>query len=90
MYYYGVLGVEKNSSPAEIKKNFRKLSLQYHPDKNNGDYKKFKEINEAYQILSDKEKRRMYDLQQTNPFFSAMNGDQNIPDPGDIFKMFFG
>ena len=53
MDYYGVLGVEKNSSPAEIKKNFRKLSLQYHPDKNNGDDKKFKEINEAYQILSD-------------------------------------
>ena len=90
MDYYSILGVEKKSSPAEIKKNYRKLSLQYHPDKNNGDDSKFKEINEAYQTLSDREKRRIYDLQQNNPFFSAMNADQNIPDPGDIFKMFFG
>ena len=89
MDYYTILGVEKGSSPAEIKKNYRRLSLQYHPDKNNGDDTKFKEINTAYQILSDNEKRKMYDLQQNNPFISAMNGGSNNI-PGDIFKMFFG
>ena len=68
MDYYSILGVEKKSSSAEIKKQYRKLSLQYHPDKNNGDDSKFKEINEAYQTLSDTEKRRIYDLQQNNPF----------------------
>ena len=72
MDYYSILGVEKKSSSAEIKKQYRKLSLQYHPDKNNGDDSKFKEINEAYQTLSDTEKRRIYDLQQNNPFFSAI------------------
>jgi DnaJ-class molecular chaperone len=58
--YYKILGVEKTASDAEIKKAFRKLAHKYHPDKG-GDEKKFKEINEAYQILSDKEKRAQYD-----------------------------
>ena len=47
--YYKVLGVTNNSTPEEIKKSYRKLSLKYHPDKNNGDDTKFKQINEAYQ-----------------------------------------
>ena len=59
--YYEILGVPKNSSDDEIKRAYRKLAHQYHPDKNRGDDKKFKEINEAYQILGNKEKRDQYD-----------------------------
>ncbi len=59
--YYKTLGVDKNATEAEIKSAFRKLAHQHHPDKNKGDDKKFKEINEAYQTLSDKTKRAQYD-----------------------------
>lgn len=62
--YYKVLGVEKNASPDEIKKAYRKLALKYHPDKTKGDKsaeEKFKEINEANEVLSDPEKRKKYD-----------------------------
>jgi molecular chaperone DnaJ len=59
--YYSVLGVGKGASDDEIKKAYRKLAHQYHPDKQGGDEAKFKEINEAYQILSDKQKRQQYD-----------------------------
>ena len=59
--YYRILGVSKNASQEEIKKAFRKLAHKYHPDKAGGDEKKFKEINEAYQVLSNKEKRAQYD-----------------------------
>ncbi|HEY6161685.1 MAG TPA: DnaJ domain-containing protein, partial [Bacteroidia bacterium] len=62
--YYKILGVEKNASQEEIRKAFRKLAVKYHPDKNAGDRNaenKFKEINEAYEVLGDKEKRKKYD-----------------------------
>ncbi len=59
--YYDVLGVSKSASKDEIKKAFRKLAHQFHPDKNKGDDTKFKELNEAYQILSDDQKRAQYD-----------------------------
>lgn len=59
--YYDILGVAKGATDDEIKKAFRKLAHKYHPDKGGGDEKKFKEINEAYQVLSDKEKRQQYD-----------------------------
>jgi len=60
MDYYELLGVQKTASEDEIKKAFHKLAHKHHPDKG-GDEKKFKEINEAYQVLSDKEKRAQYD-----------------------------
>jgi len=62
--YYKVLGVSKNASADEIKRTFRKLARKYHPDVNPGDKKaeeKFKEINEAYEVLSDTDKRKKYD-----------------------------
>ena len=59
--YYSTLGVSRGASEDEIKKAFRKLAHKYHPDKGTGDEKKFKEINEAYQVLSNKEKRARYD-----------------------------
>lgn len=59
--YYNILGVSKDASDNEIKKAFRKLAHRYHPDKSGGDEAKFKEINEAYQVLSDKQKRGQYD-----------------------------
>src|SRR3990167_8732980 len=58
---YEILGVPKDASQDDIKKAFRKLAHQYHPDKPNGDEQKFKEVNAAYQVLSDSEKRRQYD-----------------------------
>ncbi len=59
--YYKILGVEKGASQDEIKKAFRKLAHQYHPDKKTGDEAKFKEVNEAYQVVGDEEKRKKYD-----------------------------
>ena len=62
--YYKLLGVAKDASADEIKKAFRKLAMQYHPDRNSAPEAeaKFKEINEAYAVLSDPEKRKQYDM----------------------------
>ena len=70
--YYETLGVNKNASKEEIKKAFYKLAHKYHPDKKGGDEKKFKEINEAYQVLSDEQKRTKYD--QFGHGFENMGG----------------
>lgn len=59
--YYEVLGVAKSASEDEIKKAFRKAAVKYHPDKEGGDEAKFKEVNEAYEVLKDKQKRQRYD-----------------------------
>src|SRR3989338_3643850 len=61
--YYDILGVNKNASLAEIKTAYRKLALQWHPDRNksSGAEKKFKEINQAYEVLSDSKKKQIYD-----------------------------
>lgn len=78
--FYQILGVEKSASQEEIKKAYRKLALQYHPDKNKGkeSEEKFKEINHAYEILSDSQKRQQYD--QLGP--SAFQGGQQGPFAG--------
>lgn len=59
--YYELLGIQKGASADEIKKAFRKLAVKYHPDKQGGDEAKFKEINEAYEVLKDSQKRQRYD-----------------------------
>ena len=67
--YYDILGVDQNATDKEIKKAFRKLATQYHPDKNQGDpaaEEKFKAINEAYEVLKDPEKRKKYDTLGAN------------------------
>jgi len=72
--YYETLGVPKNSSKEEIKRAYRKLAHQYHPDKRGGDEKKFKEINEAYQVLGDDRKRSQYDQGGSQFDFSQGGG----------------
>ncbi len=72
--YYETLGVDKKASKDEIKKAFRTLAHKYHPDKKTGDDAKFKEINEAYSILSDDNKRAQYDAYGSN--FNASGGPQ--------------
>src|SRR2546429_9355096 len=71
--YYKSLGVPKTAPPDEIKKAYRKLARQYHPDRNSGDKKaeeRFKEVSEAHDVLSDPEKRKQYD-RGTGPFATA-------------------
>ena len=82
--YYKILGVEKSASPAEIKKSYRKLALKYHPDHNEGNKAaeaKFKDLNEAYAVLRDPEKKQQYDM------FGA-EGFQNRFSQEDIFRDF--
>jgi len=83
--YYEILGIEENSGQDVIKKQYRKLSKEYHPDVNPAGSEKFKEIAEAYDILSNDQKRQQYDHQRKNPYagssfeemFSQMFGGQN-------------
>lgn len=89
--YYEVLGVPRNATEEEIKRAFRKLAFQYHPDHNreSGAEERFKEISEAYQVLFDAEKRANYDR------YGRAEGIQGFPDfgfggLGDIFESFFG
>lgn len=87
--YYNILGVSKGASDDEIKKAYRRLAHKYHPDKQGGDEKKFKEINEAYQVLSDKSKRRQYD-QFGRTFEGGGFSAQGGPAPGWDFSGFQG
>src|SRR3990167_9754269 len=94
--YYEVLGIARNASQDDIKKAFRKLAHKYHPDKEGGDEKKFKELNEAYQILSDERKRAEYD-RYGRVFGDASGGAAGFDfsnfsdvDFGEIFEDIFG
>ncbi len=98
--YYQILGISKDASQEEIKKAFRKLAQKYHPDKEGGDEQKFKEISEAYAVLSNPDKRRQYDSFGSSGNFDF--GDFDFSqfgnfgsggvefDLGDIFADFFG
>ena len=101
--YYEVLGVEKSATAEEIKKAYRKKAMQFHPDRNPGDKtaeEKFKEVGEAYEVLSDDDKRARYDqfgFQGVDPNFGGGNGFGggfggfgDFGDLGDIFGEFFG
>jgi DnaJ family protein A protein 2 len=93
--YYDILEIDKNASKNEIKKTYKKLAIKWHPDKNPDNKieseKRFKEISEAYQVLSDPEKKDLYDKygdEGLNNNFS--NNHSNFNSPDEIFNMFFG
>lgn len=90
---YSILGVNRNSSQDEIKQAYRKLAARHHPDREGGDTKKFQEIQQAYDVLGDPQKRANYDTPQ-NPFNSAGPGGFQFHsasfDLNDIFNQIFG
>ncbi len=98
--YYALLGLERNASEEEVKKAYRKLALKYHPDRNPGNKQAeetFKEISEAYQVISDPEKRSLYDqfghtaFGEAGPFRGGFDFAAGFEDIfGDIFGEFFG
>ena len=95
--YYAILGIDPTASADEIKKAFRKLAVKYHPDKNPDDKsaeEKFKEFNEAYAVLGDPEKRKMYDTGGMDSFdfqgFSGAGFGDVFEHVGDIFSDIFG
>jgi len=83
MDYYSRLGVNKSASPDDIKKAYKKLAMQHHPDRG-GDEKTFQQINEAYSTLKDPAKRQQYDNPRTQNDFNVNSGNMN-----DIFNTFF-
>jgi len=93
--YYNILSVNENATAEDIKKSYRRLSMKHHPDRG-GNKETFQKINEAYQILGEESKKRVYDIQRKNPFgnlFSEGGVSTNIGEMGDmggLFKMFFG
>ncbi|MFZ2088368.1 MAG: molecular chaperone DnaJ [Desulfobaccales bacterium] len=96
--YYGILGVARDASPEEMKKKYRQIALKYHPDRNPGNKdaeNKFKEAAEAYEVLRDPEKRRLYDLYGHEGLSSTgFTGFHDFTDIfrsfGDIFEDLFG
>ncbi|XP_062174172.1 chaperone protein dnaJ A6-like [Alnus glutinosa] len=87
--YYEVLGVSKSASQDELKKAYKKAAIKNHPDKG-GDPEKFKELAQAYEVLSDPEKREMYDQYGEDALKEGMGGGGPGHNPFDIFESFFG
>lgn len=87
--YYDILGVSPNCTEDELKKSYRKLALKYHPDKNPNEGERFKQISQAYEVLSNAEKREIYDQggEQAIKQGGQTGGEYN---PMDLFDMFFG
>lgn len=91
--YYEVLGVARGTSDEELKKAYRRCAMKHHPDRNPGDAAAeaaFKECKEAYEVLSDGNKRRAYDAHGHAAFEHGMGGGPGSPDMGDIFGDIFG
>ncbi len=92
--YYDILGIARDAEQDEVKKAYRRLAFQYHPDTNEGDPRaedKFKEINEAYDVLSDREKRNLYDLgHDPDSRGTPFRYDPFGPHAGSFEKAFFG
>lgn len=84
--YYEILGLDKSATNEEIKKAYRRLSLVHHPDRPGGSENVCKKINEAYDVLGDSRKRKIYDLESSNPFLNMSNNNIN---PMDIFSKIF-
>ncbi|XP_057978800.1 dnaJ protein homolog 2-like [Malania oleifera] len=87
--YYDTLGVSKNANQEELKKAYRKAAIKNHPDKG-GDPEKFKELAQAYEVLSDPEKREIYDQYGEDALKEGMGGGSASHDPFGIFESFFG
>ena len=86
--YYKILEVDRGCETDKIKKSYKKLALKYHPDKNNGDDTKFKEISEAYEVLSDNNRRCQYDYNFSHNINFSTLGHQFMK-PDDLFKQIF-
>ena len=90
MDYYNTLGISRGASAVDIKKAYKKQSMQHHPDRTGGDDTQFKEVNEAYQVLSNPEKRAMYDQYGTADPQQQGQGFGNMADINDVFSQMFG
>ena len=91
--YYQTLGVSRDASPAELKKAYKKLAMKHHPDRNQGDKaseSKFKELSEAYEVLSDTNKRQTYDQFGHDGLDSRFGGAGGGYSAGGSFNDIFG